>query len=129
MSNGHGSGGECGLEGLCSFVIMTDGTAACETGPPTCTAAKLLEAELSTFHDANLAEATRKITEILDGIPPDPHGRKLALMHTHFGSLLAWVEHRGMVPADQGIRPDANDATIAEALRLKGYAASGAGAY
>jgi hypothetical protein len=129
MSNGHGSGGECSFGMGCSWVVMSDGSAACEVGTSTCDVAKLLEAELSTFHDATLAEATRKISEVLEGIPPDPQGRKLAFLHTNFGSLLAWVEHKGELPADQGIRPDADDATIAKALRLKGYAASGAGAY
>ena len=125
MSNGFG--GECFAGLQCTFVILDDDVVACEVGTSTCTGANLLEAETSQFHDANLAEATRKIREILEGIPHDPQGRELVFLHTRLGSLLAWVEHRGKIPADQGIRPDADDATIAKALRLKGYAASGAG--
>jgi hypothetical protein len=125
---GNGFGDECRVKTQCSYVIKPDGSAACEPGTSTCSPAELLEAELSGFHDANLAEATRRIIEILEGIPPHPEGRRLSLLHTNFGSLLAWVDHRATVPAGQGIRADADDATIAEALRLKGYAASGAGA-
>ena len=124
MSNGIGS--ECGANNPCNFFVTPDGWVSCEPGTNTCGIAELLEAETSGFHDANLAEATRKINEILGSIPPDPEGRKLSLLHTNFGSLLAWVEHGGAV-SDPGIRPDADNATIAKALRLKGHAASGAG--
>ena len=110
----------------CQHVIHGD-ELACESGTSTCTLAKLLEADPSGFHDANLIEATRKIREILEGIPADPRGRTLSLVHTNFGSLLAWVDHNAIAPAE-GVRPDADDATIAKALRLKDYAASGAGA-
>ncbi len=110
----------------CQHVLAGE-KAICETGSSTCTVAKLLEAEASGFHDEVLIEATRKIRQILEGIPPDPRGRSLSLLHTNFGSLLAWVDHYATAPED-GVRPDADDATIAKAMRLKGYATSGAGA-
>ncbi len=124
MANGSPTG--CAGK-ACQHVILDD-EAACETGTSTCTMAKLLEAEPSGFHDKNLIEATRKIRQVLESIPPDPRGRKLSLLHTNFGSLLAWVDHNVTVPADRGVRPDADDATIAKALRVKGYTATSAGA-
>jgi hypothetical protein len=110
----------------CQHVIVDD-YAACEDGSSTCTLAKLLEAEPSGFHDKNLIEATRKIRQILESIPSDPLGRRLSLLHTNFGSLLAWVDHNATVPANRGVRPDADDATIAKAMKIKGYSAAGAG--
>jgi hypothetical protein len=124
MANGNPTG--C-IGKACQHVIVDD-YAACETGSSACTQAKLLEAEPSGFHDENLIEATRRISEVLESIPPDPRGRKLSLLHTNFGSLLAWVDHNATVPADRGVRPDADDATIAKALRLKGCTETGVGA-
>jgi len=90
--------------------------------------ATLLTAEPSEFHDASLIDATNRINEILTAIPADSRGRALSLLSTKWGLLLAWVDHKAEAPAD-GVRPDADDATIVKALRLKGdYAASGAGA-
>jgi len=110
----------------CDFVVK-DEDATCETGSSTCSVAKLLEAEPSGFHDARLIEATNQINQILEGIPADSRGRTLSLLHTNSGSLLAWVDHNAVAPPD-GVRPDADDATIARALRLKSSAA-GAGAH
>ena len=109
----------------CQYVIVDD-YAACENGSSTCTSAKLLEAEPSGFHDANLIEATRRLSEVLESIPPDPRGRKLSLLHTNLGSLLAWVDHNATAPVE-GVTADDDDATVAKALKLKGYAAAGAG--
>jgi len=116
-------------EGDCQFVIIHEAdTAACESGSPTCNLATLLTAEPSGFHDASLIDATIKINEILAAIPADSRGRQLSMLHTKWGLLLAWVDHKGVAPAD-GVRPDADDATIAKALRLRGdYSGSGAGA-
>lgn len=108
----------------CQFAIAND-YATCENGSSTCTTAKLLDADPSGFHDQNLMAATRKIREILEAIPADSKGRKLSFLHTNFGSLLAWVDHNQVAPTD-AVRPDADDATIAKALRLK-ESAAGAG--
>ena len=110
----------------CDFVLK-DEDATCESGSSTCSPAKLLQAEPSGFHDAKLIEATNQINQILESIPADSRGRTLSLLHTNDGSLLAWVDHNAEAPAD-GVRPDADDATIAAAMRLKVGAASGAGA-
>ena len=111
----------------CQHVIHGD-YASCESGSSSCNVASLLAAEPSGFHDASLIDATHKINEILKAIPADSRGRTLSLLQTKWGLLLAWVDHKAEAPAD-GVRPDADDATIAKALRLKGdYASSGAGA-
>lgn len=118
-------GGPTGCVGRqCEFVIK-NGEAACEPGTSTCTPAKLLQAEPSGLHDARLIEATNQINQILEAIPADSRGRALSLLHTNFGSLLAWVDHNAVAPAD-GVRSNADDATLAQALRLKDSAASGA---
>jgi hypothetical protein len=116
-------GGPTGCIGkACQFVIVND-DASCENGSGGCTTAKLLEAEPSGFHDQNLIKASRKIQEILDSIPADPRGRKLALLSTNLGALLAWVDHTKTVPKGKGVRPTDDDAKIAKALRLKTRAA------
>ena len=110
----------------CQHVIHGE-DATCETGTSTCNPAKLLQAEPSGFHDAALIDATNKINQILETIPADARGRTISLLHTEWGSLLAWVDHNAIAPAD-GVRPDADEATIAKALRLKLPEASGAAA-
>ena len=109
----------------CSFAASDD-SLACSSGGGDCVEVDLLEAEPSGFHDRNLIEATRKIKEIVAGIPSDSRGRKLSFVHTNLGTLLAWVEHGAEVPAD-AVTVDDDDATVAKALRLKGVAAAGAG--
>ena len=123
MSNGGPTG--C-IGKACDFVIRDD-DATCESGSSTCSIAKLLQAEPSGFHPQELIDATNKVNQILEAIPADPHGRTLSFLHTNDGSLLAWVDHKAMAPAD-GVRPDDDEATVARALRLKASAASGAGA-
>lgn len=111
----------------CEYVIKDD-DATCEPGTSTCLPAKLLDAGPSGFHDASLIDASNRINQILEAIPKDGRGRTLSFLQTKWGALLAWVDHNAVAPED-GVRPDADDATIARALRLKGdYAASGAGA-
>jgi hypothetical protein len=113
-------------KGACDFAISND-TAACSEGRGTCGVAELLEAELSGFHDENLIAATQQIREILAAIPPDPAGRKISFIRTNMGNLLAWMDHSGTTVPDGAVTAADDDATIAEALRLKGRAAAGAG--
>jgi hypothetical protein len=94
----------------------------CEAGSGGCSPAEMLEAEESSFHDKQLAAATKKIRNILAKIPPDPAGRKLSFCHTRMGALLAWVEHGGKATGRRVTAQDDN-ATIAKALRLKGVSA------
>ena len=120
LSTGVGCG-----RGACDFVIVDD-DANCQSGSGSCSAAVLLEAEPSGFHDENLIAATQKIREILAGVPADSRGRKLSFIQTNMGSLLAWMYHGATAPLE-GVTAKDDDATIAKALRLKGGAAAGAG--
>jgi hypothetical protein len=43
------------------------------------------------------------------------------------GELLAWMDHSGAEVPDDAVTAEDDDATIARALRLRGYAAAGAG--
>lgn len=116
----------CTLRNPCDFAHH-DGQTSCQQGQGSCTNAKLLEADPSDFHDENLIAATKQIKQILEGIPPDPQGRTLSFLHTNMGSLLAWVRHGATdIPADAVTAKD-DDATVAKALKLKGYWAAGAG--
>ena len=122
------NGGPTGCIGKACQWVIADDDASCENGSGGCTAAKLLDAERSGFHDQNLIRASRKIQEVLESIPADRRGRTLALLSTNFGAVLAWVDHKKTVPANKGVRPTDDDAKIAKALRLKGKIAARAGA-
>src|SRR6185369_9243517 len=67
--------------------------ASCALGDGTCLSPKFLRAEPSKFHDETLIEATEKIDRILTSIPADSQGRRLSLIVSKFGLLLAWVYH------------------------------------
>lgn len=99
---------------LCQFAIDTNSEEVlCESGVGNCTEARLLEAEVSKFHDNTLSDATDQINKILASIPEDEGGRQLAFLFTPGGVLLAWARH-GVVS-----RHDDAD-TIASALKVKG---------
>ena len=91
---------------------------ACTEDGGTCMSVNLLEAEESAFHDSYMADATRAINEILAKIPKDPDGRKISFINTNMGTLLAWVDHSGIILEDAVTEED-DDATIAAALKLK----------
>ena len=112
-------------KGACDYTVYSN-SAACNTGTGTCAVAKLLEAELSGFHDENLIAATQQIKAILAAIPPDPAGRQLSFIRTNMGELLAWMDHSGAEVSEEGVTADDDDATIAAALRLTSYAAGAA---
>ena len=113
-------------KGTCDYASSND-AAACGDGTGTCATAQLLEAEPSGFHDENLIAATQQIRAILAAIPPDAAGRKLSFIRTNMGELLAWMDHSGAEVPEGAVTAEDDDATIAQALRLKGYAAAGAG--
>lgn len=100
-------------------------TLACTQNGGSCMQANFLEAEISAFHDEALAEATRKINQILADIPEDPDGRQISLILTNMGSLIAWVDHSG-ISLDDPVTENDDDATIAAALKLKNWAADAA---
>src|SRR5687767_10476975 len=97
MANGGPTGCVGGKQ--CDHVIWGE-EATCEPGTSTCHEAKLLEAEPSGFHPAALIDATNKINQILAAISPDPRGRTLSFMTTNLGTLLGWVDHNAVAPAD-----------------------------
>lgn len=108
----------------CGFQLKEQ-TLACTQNGGSCMHAKFLEAEISAFHDEALAEATRKITQILADIPKDPDGREISLILTNMGSLLAWVDHSG-ISLDEPVTENDDDAMIAAALKLKSWAVDAA---
>jgi hypothetical protein len=87
----------------------------------------LLDANPSTFHDDYLIQATLEINEILQRLPKDPEGRKASFLHTRMGTLLAWVRHGATSVPPGAVTAKNDDATIAKALGLKGFAAAGVG--
>ena len=62
--------------------------------------AEMLSATPSNFHDDALVKATGQINEILASIPEDKNGRRLAFLHTPFGTMLAWIRHDLEIPKD-----------------------------
>lgn len=94
MSNGN-IGTDCSGR-TCGYGAF-DGDLGCTDGQ-SCSQARMLNAKESKFHDASLADASRKIDEILSSIPADPSGRQLSFLHTKMGTMLAWVRHDVDVP-------------------------------
>lgn len=94
MSNGN-IGTDCSGR-TCGYGAF-DGDLGCTDGA-SCSEARMLKAQRSKFHDAALAEASRRIDEILGSIPADPSGRQLSFLHTKMGTMLAWVRHDVDVP-------------------------------
>lgn len=79
--------------------------------------AGLLRANESNFHDSALVEATRQINEILAPLEKEAGDRKLAFLHTPFGTMLAWVRHDVNVPKD-AITGDSSKEDLLSSLRL-----------
>ena len=75
-------------------------------------------AELTEFHDAGLARATREINAIVEKIEAgnqDPN-RKLSLIEYQGRHLMVWATYGAVTPYD-------DDETIIKALKLKTTAA------
>jgi hypothetical protein len=119
--------GPCG-GGDCDFTIDPDtGQVACAAGGGSCSSAEMAEAEISTFHDQTLADATRQIKQILDGLPTDdPRGRKVSFLRTPRGMMLAWVNH-GEQASPDAVPWNADEETLAQALKLKPASAADGG--
>lgn len=102
----------------CGFNVDGE-TVICTSGDGSCFEASILEAEVSGFHDTSLAYATSSIKTTLGAIPKDPQGRKVSILNTNMGLLLAWVQHGGAVPPG-AVTANNTDAEIAAALKLRG---------
>jgi len=71
-------------------------------------------AELTTFHDAELQQATKEINEIVEGIKKSnkDRNRDLSFIQVKDRHFLVWT-HPGLVG------PEDDDTTIRKMLRLK----------
>jgi len=118
MENELKGGSNC-LEGQpCGIFLKNESLDCNEEG--FCFLANFAEAELSNFHDNQLAEATQEIKSILAKIPADSAGRKVSLVWTIKGFLLAWVDHSGTNVIENPEITSASDANdIAAALKIK----------
>ena len=94
------------------------GMIGCSSGDNSCLAAEFLVANPSDFYTAELLDATIQIQNILGKIKR-PRGRKLALLNTPFGVLLAWANHDVGVPA-KSVDIHSPHTKIIRALGLKG---------
>lgn len=79
--------------------------------------AEMLQAKESKFHDASLVDATNQINKILDSIGEDKEGRRLAFLHTPFGTMLAWIRHDLKIPED-AVTIDSSREDLISALGL-----------
>lgn len=79
--------------------------------------AQLLRAYESHFHDAALIKATSEINGVLNSIPEDENGRRLAFLHTPYGTMLAWIRHDLEIPKD-AVRGDSPKEDHKRALGL-----------
>ena len=102
----------------CGFGAFDEDGLGCDTGSGSCWSALMVEAEETSFHDAELQAATRKIQSILDGIGPDKKGRQLSWVHTEDGTLLAWVDHQHPVPG-HAVRFQHGKDKVRRALKLR----------
>ncbi len=121
VKNGSHKGGPTACLGRnCEWEAgITGPPFTCVDGSGGCGHGFFCEAKESVFHDATLAEATKKLNRILSRIPADPKGRKLAFCDTYMGTLLAWVEPGAKPRKGRKVTPRDDDATVAKALGLK----------
>jgi hypothetical protein len=89
----------------------------CSSGDGSCSDATFLRAEISEFHPAELSEVSAKIEEILSEYSLTKDGRKLGLLATPWGVLLAYVDHNVEIPEDT-VNNHSSPKQIIEALRL-----------
>jgi hypothetical protein len=87
----------------------------CTSETSTCTVSKLWEvAQLTSFHDAKLQEATKEINAILEGVRKGRRDekRELCLIQIEDRHFLVWSEEGFVGPHD-------DDKTVRKMLRLK----------
>lgn len=106
---------------LCGYAAFAGGV-NCVVDDGSCWQARMVEAEISDFHDKTLQEANYRIKEILDGLPPEKDGMQLSFVHTEKGALLAWVRH-GVKPTEDAVTIRSGHDRVSKALNLKEYKA------
>lgn len=89
----------------------------CSSGDGSCADATFLRAEESDFHPAELREVSEKIDRILAEVSLAKDGRKLGLLNTPWGVLLAYVDHNTEIPAES-VNNHSSPEKIIEALKL-----------
>lgn len=92
-------------------------TIGCSSGDGSCLTAEFLTADESEFHTTDLMEATTQIRNALSSVKRRDD-RKLALINTPFGVLLAWVQHDIDVPTGS-INIESPPEEIIKALGLR----------
>ena len=63
----------------------------CDGSGTDCVKPKFATGKVTNVHTQHLADATQKIIEVLNQIPPDPDGRSVSFVKTTQGFRLAWV--------------------------------------
>ena len=99
-------------DGLCGWGAKGD--VGCDGGDGSCSLAFFVDAENSEFHPAELQRATAELKKILDPLLQGPDGRKLSLLRTPYGTMLAWVKHGQPHPEDAVTSASAPEAIAAE---------------
>jgi hypothetical protein len=81
----------------------------------------LLEAELSAFHDEDLARATQQINQIFADLEKrNSAGRQLSVLVTSLGHVLAWTTpDDGSIAPSKLVDEDSSESEVVKALRLK----------
>jgi hypothetical protein len=105
-----------------TIILTDDGTPifGCANGGSDCLMCKVLEVEVSDFHDKHLQKATQKIKKILADIPPDPKKRELSLIRTKKGLVLAWLDHGASISGDADvITQEGNEKEFLKRLKIK----------
>jgi hypothetical protein len=92
-------------------------TVGCSSGDGSCSEATFLRAEPSEFHPVELSELSAKIDEILSEYCETKDGRKLGLLTTPWGVLLAYVDHSLEIP-ENTVNNHSSPREIIDALKL-----------
>ena len=103
---------------MCGYGAF-DGGLGCQSDDGSCWTARMADAELTAFHDADLYAATTEIQKILNTIPQPTDGRKLSFVHTEEGTILAWVRHGAPFPP-HAVKFKDGHAKVKQALKIKG---------
>lgn len=116
MTNEESAAGCTGRD--CEFTAY-ETMIVCTNGIWYCFRAKLAKAEESAFHDKQLVDATEQITKILDSLKDDK-SRKLSLLATDAGMMLAWVNHDDIDVGDgsEPVRGSDDPEKVLKALRI-----------
>lgn len=93
-------------------------TLGCNSGDGSCLASTFVSADESDFHTAELIAATDQINNAIASIGPRDD-KKLAIIDTTFGPMLAWVDHDTEVPPE-AINRKSSPEEIIKALGLQG---------